>query len=411
MAQLAVNGGPKTRTKPFPAWPVFDETEVQALAEVCRSGHWGCLSGRKVAEFEKKFAAFQDAKYGVCVTNGTAALEVALRAVGVRPGDEVIVPPYTFIASASSVLTIGGIPVFVDIDPETYNLDPPKIEAAITEKTKAIMAVHIGGGPADMDAIAAVAKKHGLRVVEDAAQAHGAAWNGRRVGAIGDVGTFSFQSSKNLTAGEGGYVVTNDPEVYSAAWSLHNCGRVPEGQWYEHHILGWNLRLTEFQGAVLLAQMDRLEEQMKTREENALYLDSLLSKIEGIRPLRRDPRVTAHAYHLYIFRYDPQGFKRLPREKFLKALNAEGIPCSAGYVPLYKEEAFYAEPGGCPLGCAFYGREMDYSKVSCPVTEHVCANEAVWLFQSQLLGPKEDMDDIAQAVRKVQANAGEMDRG
>jgi dTDP-4-amino-4,6-dideoxygalactose transaminase len=169
--------------------------------------------------------------------------------------------------------------------------------------------------------------------------------------------------------------------------------------------------MTEFQGAVLLAQMERLEDQMRTREENALYLDSLLSKIEGIRPLRRDPRVTTHAYHLYIFRYDPQGFKRLPREKFLKALNAEGIPCSAGYVPLYKEEAFYAEPGGCPLGCAFYGREMDYSKVSCPVTEHVCANEAVWLFQSQLLGPKEDMDDIAQAVRKVQENVGELSDG
>jgi dTDP-4-amino-4,6-dideoxygalactose transaminase len=408
MGQLAINGGARTRTKAFPGWPISAENEVEALAEVCRSGHWGCLSGGKIAEFEKKFAEFQQAKYGVCIVNGTAALEVALKAVGVKAGDEVIVPPYTFIASASSVLTIGAIPVFTDIDDDTYNLDPSKIEAAITDKTKAILAVHIGGGPADMDGIMAVAKKHGLKVVEDAAQAHGAAWNGRRVGAIGDAGTFSFQSSKNLTSGEGGIVVTNDDEVYATAWSLHNCGRVPEGRWYEHRVLGWNMRMTEFQGAILLEQMKRLEGQMKTREENGLYLDSLLSRIEGIRPLKRDSRVTTHAYHLYIFRYDSKGFKGVPRAKFLQALSAEGIPCSAGYVPLYKEEVFYVEPGGCPIGCGFYGREMDYSKVSCPVTENACANESVWFGQNMLLGTKEDMDDIACAIGKIRSNIQEL---
>ena len=245
-------------------------------------------------------------------------------------------------------------------------------------------------------------------MVEDAAQAHGAAWNGRRIGAIGDAGTFSFQSSKNLTAGEGGIVLTNDPEVHAQAWSLHNCGRVPEGQWYEHRILGWNMRITEFQGAILLAQMERLEEQIKTREENALYLDSLLSEIEGIRPLKRLPQVTTHAYHLYILRYDSKAFKGVPRAKFLKALNAEGIPCSNGYVPLYKEQLFYVETGGCPMGCAFYGREMDYSKVCCPVTENASANEAVWLYQSMLLGTKEDMEDIAGAISKVRENVDEL---
>jgi len=408
VGQLAVNGGEKVRTKPFPAWPVFDEREVKALEEVCRSGQWGCLSGSKVSDFEKKFAAFQDAKFGTCVVNGTAALEIALRAVGVRAGDEVIVPPYTFIASASSALTVGAIPVFADVDPDTYNLDPSKVEAAITEKTKAILAVHLGGRPADMDGIMAVARKHGLKVIEDAAQAHGAAWRGRRVGAIGDAGTFSFQSSKNLTAGEGGIVLTNDPEVHARAWSLHNCGRVPEGEWYEHPILGWNMRMTEFQGAILLAQMERLEAQVKTREENALYLDELLSDIEGIRPLKRDPRVTTNAYHLHIFRYERAGFNGLPRAKFLEALSAEGIPCSAGYVPLYKERLFYVEQDGCPLGCSFYGREMDYSKVSCPAAEHACANEAVWIFQNVLLGTKDDMDDIASAVRKVRENVAEL---
>lgn len=409
MAQLAVNGGSKTRTKPWPAWPIFDDTEVRALEEVCRSGHWGCLSGCKVSEFEKKFAAFQDAEYGVCVPNGTAALEVALKAVGVRAGDEVIVPPYTFIASASAALQIGAIPVFVDIDPDTYNLDPNKIEAAITPKTKCILAVHIGGGPADMDGILAVARKHGLKVVEDAAQAHGAAWKGKRIGALGDAGTFSFQASKNLTAGEGGIVVTNDPVVYSAAWSLHNCGRVPEGKWYEHRILGWNMRMTEFQAGILLAQMTRLEDQMKVREENALYLDSRLSEIEGIRPLKRDPRVTTHAYHLYIFRYDSSKFGGIPRAKFLQALNAEGIPCSAGYVPLYKEEMFRVDPEGCPIGCGFAGRKMDYSKVSCPVCENACANEAVWLTQNMLLGTRQDMDDVVAAVRKIRDNAKELE--
>ncbi len=406
MAQLAMNGGEKTRTKPFPGWPVFDDTEVKALEEVVRSGHWGCLTGGKIDEFEKKFAAFQDAEYGVCVTNGTSALEVALRAVGVRAGDEVIVPPYTFIASASAVLMVNAIPVFVDIDDDTYNLDPAKIEAAITPKTKAILAVHIGGGPADMDGILAVAKKHGLKVVEDAAQAHGAAWNGKRIGALGDAGTFSFQSSKNLNSGEGGIVVTNDPKVYSAAWSIHNCGRVPEGRWYEHHVLGSNLRMTEFQGAILLAQMKRLEGQMKTREENALYLDSLLSGIEGINPLKRDPRVTTHAYHLYVFRYIAAAFQDVPREKFLQALNAEGIGCSAGYVPLYKEQMFYFD--GCPIECSFAGRKMDYAQVCCPVAENACANEAVWLGQNQLLGPKSDMDDIAAAIVKIKANVGEL---
>ena len=411
MGRLAVNGGAKTRTKSFPGWPVFDEREVKAVEDVVRSGRWGCLMGPNTSEFEKKFAAFQDAKYGVCIVNGTAALEVALRAVGVKAGDEVIVPPYTFIASATAVLLLGAIPVFVDIDPDTYNLDPSKIEAAITDKTKAILAVHIAGGPADMDGIMAVAKKHGLKVVEDAAQAHGAAWSGRRVGAIGDAGTFSFQASKNLTSGEGGMVVTDDPDVYAKAWSLHNVGRVPEGEWYEHRILGWNMRMTEFQTAILLAQMERLEDQMKTRDANARYLDAELSKIEGIRPLKRLPRATSHAYHLYIFRYDPKAFGGVPRSKFLQALGAEGIPCSSGYVPLYKEELFYVEPDGCPMGCAFYGRKMDYSKVHCPVCENASYNESVWLGQNVLLGTNEDMDDIARAVRKIRQNAGELADG
>jgi len=399
--KLAINGGAPVRTKPFHPWPVWDEREVEALKDVCNSGQWWSIGGRKCPEFEKRFATYHQARFGVCVPNGTIALEVSLRAAGVKAGDEVIVPPYTFIATASACLMVNAIPVFVDIDPDTYCIDPRRIEEAITEKTKAIIPVHIGGCPADMDHILSIARKHHLAVVEDAAQAHAAEWKGRRIGAIGDLGAFSFQASKNLNAGEGGIVLTDNEELYVRAWSVHNVGRVPDGAWYHHEVLGGNYRMTEWQAAILLAQLERLDEQTERRNSNALYLTSRLSEIEGIRPMKRSPEVTKHAYHLYIFRYDKEGFGGLSRADFLKALNAEGIPSSPGYVPLYREPAFRTNLEECPLACKFAGRRMDYTQVYCPVTEKACNEEGVWLFQSMLLGPKEDMDDIAEAIAKI----------
>ena len=283
LTELAINGGKPVRKKPFPSWPIFGKAEEKALIEVLRSGNWG-IGGEKNAEFSQAFAKWLGVKRVVTCTNGTAAIEIALRAVGVKPADEVIVPSYTFVATASSVLSIGAVPVFADIEPETYMIDPDSIEAVITPKTKAVIPVHIGGGPADLGRIMKLAKKHGLRVVEDAAQAHGAEWNGKRIGGDGDMAIWSFQSSKNLTAGEGGALSTNNEEMGEDAWSIMNCGRRKDRQWYEHFILGSNFRLTEFQAAILLKQLAKVEGQMKTRDKNAAYLAKRLRAVEGIVP-------------------------------------------------------------------------------------------------------------------------------
>ena len=307
---LAMNGGRPVRARPFPSWPVWGEEEIEALAQVCRSGAWGSTAGNQVVEFEEIFAAYQHARFCVCCVNGTAALAIALRAIGIMPGDEVIVPPYTFIATASACVMVGAIPVFVDIDPYTLNIDPACIEPAITPRTKAVIVVHLGGLPCDMDAVMDISARRGLKVIEDCAQAHGAEWAGRRVGAIGHIGTFSFQSSKNLTAGEGGAVTTNDQEIYDRAWSLTNVGRVREGAWYQHRIIGWNNRLTEWQGAVLKAQFSRLEEQNARRTLVAARLRNRLAGIPGFSGQPIDSRVTRHAYHLFPFTYDRPGVLR-----------------------------------------------------------------------------------------------------
>ncbi|KYH37981.1 MAG: hypothetical protein AYL29_001630 [Candidatus Bathyarchaeota archaeon B24] len=407
MPKLAIRGGKPVRDRPYPKWPIFDERELEALKEVLYSGLWG-IGGSKKPEFEKKFAEYQHAKYGVAVTNGTAALMIALKACGVGCGDEVIIPPYTFMATATAVLDVNAIPVFVDIEPDTYNIDPKKVEEAITDKTKAIIPVHIGGRPADMDALTRIADKYGLSIIEDACQAWGSEWRGQRVGAIGALGAFSFQSSKNITSGEGGIIVTNDEELYQKAWSLHNCGRKLKGEWYMHYLPGGNFRMTEFQAAILLVQLSRYDEYLKRRMENAAYLDAKLSKIDGLRPMRRDERVTRCSYHLYIMRYDPEAFGGLPKNKLAEAMRAEGIPLSPGYSrPLYREPylSYYAK---CPLSCPYYGKKVDYSKLKLPVTERACYVEGVWLPQYVLLGSKDDMDDIVAAFEKIKDNINEL---
>jgi dTDP-4-amino-4,6-dideoxygalactose transaminase len=397
---LAVEGGAKVHDRAWPQWPVWDETEEQALLDVLRSGQWWSHDGSRVPEFEQAFARFQDAQYGICVTNGTAALEVCLRALNIGCGDEVLVPPYTFIATASSVLSVSATPVFVDIEPHSLNIDPQQIEAAITPRTKAIIPVHIAGCPVDMDAVMEIARKHKLYVIEDAAQAHGAAWQGRKVGAIGHLGTFSFQASKNLNAGEGGIILSNDEVLADKVWSVANVGRTRSGKWYEHHVLGSNFRMTEFQAALLLTQFTRLPEQMARRSANADYLTAQLDAVPGIRTLQKDPRVTSHAHHCYVFRYDSSGFGNRPYEEFLRTLRAEGIPCMAGYVPLYKERVFQNKTQGLGSWCRF-GQAINYPELNCPVCEEIC-QDVVWLYQHMLLGEKQDMDDIAEAIRKIQ---------
>lgn len=392
-APLALRGGTPVRTRPFPPWPVFGAEEEGLLLKALRSGKWGALEGEMVRTFEKEFAQLQGARYGVSVVNGTMALVVALRALGVGPGDEVLVPPYTFIATASAALMVGAIPVFVDVDPETLLLDPAAIAAAVTPRTRAIIPVHYGGCPADMDRIMAIAREHGLKVIEDAAQAHGASWRGQMAGAIGDVGTFSFQSSKGMSAGEGGIMLTNDPAVEEMLWSLQNVGRRRGGEWYEHVRIGWNLRLTEFQAAVLLAQLRRLPGQVEQRQRAAAYLTEKLRQIPGIYVPQVPEGVTSHGWHLFYCLWRGAGEGGLPKDELVRAVNAEGIPVFGGYTTLNRNQAISDE----------IARLGGTAPAACPVAERVVTDE-VLVFRMQMLhGTQADLDDIVEAMAKVAA--------
>jgi dTDP-4-amino-4,6-dideoxygalactose transaminase len=428
MAKLALHGGPPIRQKPFPSWPVWDEREERALLDVLHSGKWWRFSygvgvelhepesglRSRVVEFQEAFARHHQARFGLACANGTAAIEVLLKALGVGPGDEVIVPAYTYVATASAVLQVNAIPVFVDIDPATYNIDPKRVEAAITGRTRAMIPVHFAGQSADMDAFIELGRRRRIFVVEDAAHAHGSEWRGKKVGALAEGGTFSFQASKNMTAGEGGLIATNDPKLTALCDSLLWAGREARRPWYEHYRLGWNYRITEFQAAILLQQLQRLEEQNSCRSQNAARLSQRLAQIEGISPLSVDPRSTAHSYHIYLFRYLQDAFAGLPRAQFVQALLAEGIPCFSGYShPLYRNPMFVNKdfyPRGCPFTCGHYDQEVDFTKYAelCPITERACATEAVWLEHRLLLGTHQDVDDIANAVEKIRANVGDL---
>lgn len=408
----AVLGGTPVRRKPFPAWPVADAREEDALVALVRSGKW--FRGEKVAAFEKAYASLTGAKHCLATANGTSALITSLAALGVGPGDEVIVPPYTFIATVNAVLLLHALPVFVDSDIDTFQIDARKVEQAITAKTRVLLPVHLGGSAADLDTLLDVARRRKITLIEDACQAHLAEWRGRKVGTYGTTGCFSFQASKNLNSGEGGAILTDDEALVEACYRFHNNsrGRRNTGSDFSYRNTGANLRMTEFQAALLAAQMTRLEAQARTRDENAAYLTNLLKQIPGITPARMYEGCTRNAYHLYMFRYDASRFSGLPRAGFLKALGAEGVPASGGYSPLNKEPFLEQALSG-------RGFQAIYSKTRlgawreqnrCPQNDRLCS-EAVWLTQTMLLGPRQDMDDIAEAMRKVQAHAGELSKG
>lgn len=405
MSDLALFGGAPLRQKPFPHWPIFDGAEEKAVLDVVRSGQWWRYSmgeavdpagaagevRSKVGEFQQMFARAQGSRYGIACATGTAAIEVVLKAMGIGPGDEVIVPPYTFIATATAPMLIGATPVFCDIDMATLNLNPARLVEAITPRTKAVMPVHFAGLAADMEAILNICARNGIPVVEDACHGHGGTWKDRGLGTIGVAGTFSFQASKNMTAGEGGLITTNDAALADLCESYVWVGRKAGRPWYEHHYLGWNYRLTEFQGAILIEQLRRLEEQARRRRDNAAYLSAQLRGMAGIHPLDVPAYATRHAYHLYIFRFDEREFG-ISRAAFLDALTAEGIPASSGYAyPLYRNPLFAGEVAGRD-----YGRFADL----CPNAEQAC-REMVWLEHRLLLGNREDLDDIAAAIRKI----------
>ena len=404
----AMLGGPKTHPAPFPSWPVFDQTEERALRDTLHSGKWYRGDGQTVARFEQAYAQLTGARYCLATANGTSALFTSLNALGIEPGDEVLVPPYTFIATVNVVLRQYALPVFVDTDAATFQMDARQIEAAITPRTRAIVPVHLGGNACDLDAILPIASRHGIPVIEDACQAHLAEWRGRKVGTWGQAGCFSFQASKNLNSGEGGAVLCNDEELRERCFAFHNngSGLRPASAGFTYSSGGANLRMTEFQAALLMAQMTRIEEQAKTRTGNAAYLTSLLKEIPGIAPARMYGGCTRNAYHLYMFRYDQTHFGGLPRSVFLRALSAEGIPASGGYTPLnsqgFLKNALQSR-GYKKLFSEKALAEWD-ERNRCPVNDRLCG-EAVWFTQNMLLAPRSSMDLIADAIRKIQANA------
>ncbi len=411
MAHLAINGGPKTVTRQLgKSWPIFDEKEEQALVEVVRSGKWwrggfgDDPSASKVVQFEDAFAAYQHAKHGIAVTNGTQALECALKAAGVGPGDEVIVPALTFVATATAAALVNAIPVFADIDSATYNISPDSIKACITEHTRAIMPVHNGGYPADMDRIMEIAEKHDVMVIEDSAHAHGSEWKGRRVGAIGHMGGFSLQAGKTLTCGEGGIVLTDDDDLAEKAYSFHHIGRISGRPFYEFHRVASNLRMTEFQAAVALTQLSRLDEQTETRERNATHLARGLEEVDGVSAIDRDERVTRWGFYYWNFTYNQEEFDGVPRDKFLEALRAEGVPAGVGAhgAPIYQNPVFQH------TDFSWLGRPVDFTKVHCPEAERVHAHAALSLTHRLFLGEQEDMDLILAAIRKIRANTDEL---
>lgn len=408
----AILGGEPVRKAQFPSWPMQDQTEERELLAVLRSGRWNRASA--VDRFEAQYSKLLGAGQCLATANGTSALLTALNVLGIGAGDEVIVPPYTFVATVNVVLQLHAMPVFVDSDIETFQIDASKIERAITPRTKLILPVHLGGNAANLDAILAVAKKHNVPVIEDACQAHLAEWRNRKVGTYGAMGCFSFQASKNLNSGEGGAIVCNDATLIERCFAFHNNSRprrgVPTNFAYGER--GLNLRLTDLQAALLVSQMTRLEKQSRRREENAAHLTRLLSDIPGIRPEKMYDGCTRNAYHLYMFRYDAAAFAGLPRGRFLEALKAEGVPASSGYSPLNQEPVLKNTLASRGYKRVYSAKELAEwpARNECPANDRLCS-EAVWLTQTMLLGERSDMEQIAGAVGKIQRHAGAIARG
>lgn len=411
--QPALLGGEPVHSGNWPGWPVWNaSTDEEQLLNVIRSGVWSRAG--VVDEFEKAWAQTIGTKRCLSVVNGTNALIASLVNLGIGGGDEVIIPSYTFIATAIAVLQAGAMPVFADTDPATFQVDPDKIEQKISPRTRAIIPVHILGLPADMERILSIARRHNLLVIEDACQAPLAGINHKNVGSFGHAGCFSFQNSKNLPIGEGGAITSNDDELMDRCYSYHNYGN-PYGTSVGAVgagtiIAGTKLRITEYQAAIGLSQMKRLEEQTRVREVNAAYLKSRIGLIPGIIPYKLYPGVTRAVFHLFPFRYFKEEFQGLSRELFLKALTAEGIPCSGGYAPLnkmpYLDHAFRSKNFQ-----KMYPREMlDFNRYleqnQCPENDRLCQEEAVWIPQNMLLAAQTDMDDISRAIEKIHEHAG-----
>ena len=410
MGKLAIHGGSKVLPGGLSAdWPRFDKTDEKALLKVFRSGVWwrgGTIEQQAAGEcgrFERAFAEYQGAKHGLGVCNGTIALELALRCAGVRAGDEVIVPDLSFVVTASAVLPIGAVAVFADSDPETFQVDPDAIEAAITPRTTCICIVHFGGYPADMDRIARIARKHKLALVEDCAHAHGTQWRGRGAGTFGRFGTFSFQQFKALTCGEGGLVVARTLGDWRKLYRYHHLGRLESKGFYEFHEMSSNYRLTDLQGALLNTQLAKLKKQIPVKMRAAAFLSKRLRQIGGLEPLPDDKRITRRGYYYYILKYDPAAFKGLDRETFRDAMAAEGAPVGKGYGSAIHTYPLFANMK-LPARCT----KSRYRKVRCPATERIVRESLCTLIHTTLLADRATLGRIADAVAKIKDNVDEL---
>lgn len=401
---LAALGGTPIRTDPFAPWPQYSQADLDRVRQVIESRNWGGFPfpNTWASEFAARFATAHGAKHGVAVVNGTIALQIALRSVGMRFGDEVIVPAYTWEGTAAAVLFEGGVPVFVDVRDDTFCLDAAKVEAAVTERTRVILPVHLGMRFADMDALRAIARKHDLKVVEDCAHAHGGHWKGQGAGSMGDAGAFSLQSSKLMTSGEGGMIITNDLKHYEYALSYINCGRASDTDQYKQRMVGSNFRISDLQAALLIGQLERLEEQNERRACNAVRLTAGLARLPHIEVLPRDPDITREVMYQYVFRFLPDSAP-VSRDVFVRALEAEGIPCEGRfYEAVPRSDLFPATPDQFPQ------LTQDYSQTEYPVSERLAYAESVWLHHFLLLGTDADTDSILAAVEKVISNLDQL---
>jgi dTDP-4-amino-4,6-dideoxygalactose transaminase len=420
MPKLALKGGIPVRTKPFPSWPQGGEEEKRWLERVLATPRWFAgLQGDDPESvgtlFGKKFAQLHGAGFGLPVANGSVAIEIGLKALGVKPGDEVVVPPYTFISTATSVLMVGAIPVFADIDPASYCLDPQEVARHITPRTRAVIPVHLGGQMSDMPALRELAARHNIELLEDCAQAIDSAMLGKKAGTWGHAGTFSFQSNKTITSGEGGLVMTDDPKVAERVVALRAFGRFRSGTGVRSsdltcQDLSSNYRLSEFQSAVLLGQLERFSSQDRIRQAHAAMLTRELNQVQGLHHVRKEFPDLKHGYYYYILRYDPDAFGGLDPDGLCAALNAEGIPFVPGdRKPLYRHPVFEVERLAEHLGPKIlerYRESMDPARLACPEAEAACRC-TILLRHQVLLGSEKDMKDIVEAVHKVQDHIDE----
>jgi dTDP-4-amino-4,6-dideoxygalactose transaminase len=390
----------------FPEWPVWDEGDVRAVESVVRTGDWWCgapsaPAGGNVWAFQEEFRAFQEAKRCVAVSNGTVAIELALLALGVGLGDEVILSDYTFVASASAVVAVNAVPVLCDIDPRTLLMDVGETEALITPRTKAIIAVHLGGNPVDMQRLLPLAAGHGLGVLEDCAHAHGSRFRGRRVGTWGDAGTFSFQASKVLTAGEGGAVVSRDERLADRVYTLSDCGRRKGEYFYSHYEYGSNCRMSEFEAALLRTQLARFPAQHRLRNENARYLAARLNSIEGIEVMEPTHGAEELGYYTFPFLFDPAVFSGITKEEFARRLEDAGIPTDDPYPPLHSLDCFRTVSlrRGIDYSTANWGGEKS-SDLRFPVASGAF-RRSVQLAHNVLLAGRDDLDYVVGSIEKL----------